>query len=448
MRSGPSPRSRAPATRRARRRAAPADGAARRRAPARSRRDRRCLAHGALVCPACGCRWRSAPGGLRHEPLRCGFCEHAAPAREFVREDVRHAATRSTWSPASPDARRERDLTPAVDRANVIELVGGMASKGRRDPDARDGRIGHRGHGARVACLRGRVGRGGPDDGRGLDRQGRRRGARPRQRHDHQDPRQPDETVEVGRRWPRSTRTAPPPATAPARAADRGGRRRPTARTAGEGDADGGERRTCRPRPRRNGARRRRRRTASPEMAARASRSRCPRWASRSPRAPCSSGTSPRATRSRRARRWSRSRPTRSTPRCPRRPAARSPRSWPSPTRRSRSAPLAEMTRRAARAGDGAAEPPGRSRRRRPRPRQRPTGDAGDGKRHPGRPARSPPANGVELGAVKGTGAGGKVTKADVLAAATARRRRARPRPPRRARRSRCAARRRCSPRR
>ena len=45
-------------------------------------------------------------------------------------------------------------------------------------------------------------------------------------------------------------------------------------------------------------------------------RSRCPRWASRSPRGSCSSGTSPRGTSSTRATRSSRCRRTRSMPRC------------------------------------------------------------------------------------------------------------------------------------
>ena len=46
------------------------------------------VSHGALVCPECalplaiGGRMRA---GL---PVRCGFCDHTAPAREFVREDV------------------------------------------------------------------------------------------------------------------------------------------------------------------------------------------------------------------------------------------------------------------------------------------------------------------------------------------------------------------------
>ena len=55
----------------------------------------------------------------------------------------------------------------------------------------------------------GRFGRGGPDDGRGLDRQGRRRGPRARRRHRDQDP----GPARRGRsrsasRWPRSTPTA------------------------------------------------------------------------------------------------------------------------------------------------------------------------------------------------------------------------------------------------
>ena len=46
------------------------------------------LAHGALVCP--GCALPIAPGGQISpgRALVCGFCDHAAPAREFLREDV------------------------------------------------------------------------------------------------------------------------------------------------------------------------------------------------------------------------------------------------------------------------------------------------------------------------------------------------------------------------
>jgi hypothetical protein len=46
------------------------------------------LAHGALVCPAC-----ALPTAI-HRPLpigghvRCGFCDHTAPARAFVCQDV------------------------------------------------------------------------------------------------------------------------------------------------------------------------------------------------------------------------------------------------------------------------------------------------------------------------------------------------------------------------
>jgi hypothetical protein len=46
------------------------------------------LAHGALVCPQCALPLaiggRVAAGRLLH----CGFCDHAAPARDFVAEDV------------------------------------------------------------------------------------------------------------------------------------------------------------------------------------------------------------------------------------------------------------------------------------------------------------------------------------------------------------------------
>jgi hypothetical protein len=46
------------------------------------------LAHGALICP--NCTFPIAPDrriGATSE-LRCGFCDHAGQAREFVREDV------------------------------------------------------------------------------------------------------------------------------------------------------------------------------------------------------------------------------------------------------------------------------------------------------------------------------------------------------------------------
>jgi hypothetical protein len=46
------------------------------------------LGHGALVCPRCALPLSVAarvPAGRR---LQCGFCDHSAPAREFVREDV------------------------------------------------------------------------------------------------------------------------------------------------------------------------------------------------------------------------------------------------------------------------------------------------------------------------------------------------------------------------
>jgi hypothetical protein len=46
------------------------------------------LSHGALVCPKCALPL--AVGGRIRAGLavRCGFCDHTAPAREFVREDV------------------------------------------------------------------------------------------------------------------------------------------------------------------------------------------------------------------------------------------------------------------------------------------------------------------------------------------------------------------------
>jgi hypothetical protein len=46
------------------------------------------IGHGALVCPGCDLPVvieGSVPAGSR---LRCGFCDHAAPAREYVSPDV------------------------------------------------------------------------------------------------------------------------------------------------------------------------------------------------------------------------------------------------------------------------------------------------------------------------------------------------------------------------
>ncbi len=46
------------------------------------------LGHGALVCPECALPL--AIGGQMRAGLavRCGYCDHSAPAREFVYQDV------------------------------------------------------------------------------------------------------------------------------------------------------------------------------------------------------------------------------------------------------------------------------------------------------------------------------------------------------------------------
>jgi hypothetical protein len=46
------------------------------------------LARGALVCPECGLPIAPSPRVKPRSQLRCGFCEHAAAAIEFLREDV------------------------------------------------------------------------------------------------------------------------------------------------------------------------------------------------------------------------------------------------------------------------------------------------------------------------------------------------------------------------
>lgn len=46
------------------------------------------LARGALACPACSLPISPAPRIRPRAELRCGFCDHAAEAIEFLREDV------------------------------------------------------------------------------------------------------------------------------------------------------------------------------------------------------------------------------------------------------------------------------------------------------------------------------------------------------------------------
>jgi hypothetical protein len=46
------------------------------------------LAHGALVCPHCALPLAIGGQLPAGRDLACGFCDHAAPAREFVTEDV------------------------------------------------------------------------------------------------------------------------------------------------------------------------------------------------------------------------------------------------------------------------------------------------------------------------------------------------------------------------
>jgi hypothetical protein len=46
------------------------------------------LARGALVCPRCALPISPAPRIRPRSELRCGFCEHAAEAVAFLREDV------------------------------------------------------------------------------------------------------------------------------------------------------------------------------------------------------------------------------------------------------------------------------------------------------------------------------------------------------------------------
>ena len=46
------------------------------------------LAHGALVCPECALPIPASGRLVAALPFRCGFCEHQAPLRDFLVEDV------------------------------------------------------------------------------------------------------------------------------------------------------------------------------------------------------------------------------------------------------------------------------------------------------------------------------------------------------------------------
>jgi hypothetical protein len=46
------------------------------------------LARGALVCPECALPISPRPRIRPRAELRCAYCEHAAPAIEFLREDA------------------------------------------------------------------------------------------------------------------------------------------------------------------------------------------------------------------------------------------------------------------------------------------------------------------------------------------------------------------------
>jgi hypothetical protein len=46
------------------------------------------LGHGALVCPECALPVAVEGRLPAGRTFQCGFCDHAAPVRQFVREDV------------------------------------------------------------------------------------------------------------------------------------------------------------------------------------------------------------------------------------------------------------------------------------------------------------------------------------------------------------------------
>ena len=46
------------------------------------------LAHGALICPSCALPMAPTAPFSAGSRLVCGYCEHGAPARDFLAEDV------------------------------------------------------------------------------------------------------------------------------------------------------------------------------------------------------------------------------------------------------------------------------------------------------------------------------------------------------------------------
>jgi hypothetical protein len=46
------------------------------------------LAHGAMLCPSCDLPMPVTRQIAAGETIRCGFCDHLAPARAFISEDV------------------------------------------------------------------------------------------------------------------------------------------------------------------------------------------------------------------------------------------------------------------------------------------------------------------------------------------------------------------------
>jgi hypothetical protein len=46
------------------------------------------IVHGALICPGCNLPVLIEDSVPAAQRMRCGFCDHAAPARDFVSRDV------------------------------------------------------------------------------------------------------------------------------------------------------------------------------------------------------------------------------------------------------------------------------------------------------------------------------------------------------------------------
>jgi hypothetical protein len=82
------------------------------------------LAHGALVCPQCALPLAidgRLPAG---RDLACGFCDHVAVARDFVREDVYDTVSNEVYLVARINSPEASGTTPPPSSASPAAAAG------------------------------------------------------------------------------------------------------------------------------------------------------------------------------------------------------------------------------------------------------------------------------------------------------------------------------------